>query len=96
MIGVLLGGSRARGEHTPESDFDRVRKSWEDAKTGRFGGTLADRCDMSGCHHYPLMEVARRSRRNASVPASPTEQKRVMEPGSVSYTHLTLPTNREV
>jgi len=22
MIGVLLGGSRARGEHTPESDFD--------------------------------------------------------------------------
>ena len=22
MVGVLLGGSRARGEHTPESDFD--------------------------------------------------------------------------
>ncbi len=22
VVGVLLGGSRARGEHTPESDFD--------------------------------------------------------------------------
>ena len=22
MVGVLLGGSRTRGEHTPESDFD--------------------------------------------------------------------------
>ena len=59
------------------------------------GGILADRCDMSGCHPYPLLEVARRSRRNASVPASPTEQKRVMEPGSGRATSPALRAPRE-
>lgn len=36
VVGVTLGGSRARGEHTPDSDVDRVARSCRDAVAGRY------------------------------------------------------------
>ena len=71
--------------------WDRVGK----ARCLWSGLVSRNRCDMSGCYHCPLMEVARRSSRNASVPASPTEQKRVMEPGPGRATSPALRAPRE-
>ena len=79
---ILLGGSRSRGTETEKSDWDLFLLGAK-KENGRF-------LDFQGARLDVTFKKWPEESKPLTIPYGP------LWPITVSYTHLTLPTNREV